>query len=330
MRKPIEALVWSLAVIAIGTAGHAATETKTAKTDSTKTDSAMTIPGGAEGKNLESITVQGEDRVRVQFDRPDLDLALDPTSAPGLDWNSTWTVLAPESFDFTGPLYARSVTERAPHAPEPWLDSFRDGPVARFTPNVSGVASWSLEVADSRGSDVAHFKGDGKPPKEITWDGRRADGNLARTDLTYSYVLNAMDKAGNKRSFVGNAFEIPPHMDQKGSDVTMTFAVPVNETSVPQALVNEAASRINESGSATRPVRVEVTAPTLSLSKSIASGIVSSLQPLLRGDQSRLSTATLVDAGGGERASVVIRTGNAPAPKAPAGKTSAKTSTKKK
>ncbi len=310
----IGAAAYAAAMILMGTTAHAAVEKKGAKPDSS-----MTIPAGTEGKTLESITVQGEDRVRVQFDRPPLDLDLDPTSAPGLDWDSMWTVLAPESFDFTGPLYARSATVRAPHAPEPWLDSFRRGAVARFRPDLKGVESWSLEVADSRGNKVTKFEGSGKPPKEITWDGRYANGEVARADLTYSYVLNAMDKAGNKRSFVGDAFEIPPHMDEDRTNVRMTFAVAVDATDVPEALVREAASRINDGGDATRPVRVEVTAPTIAISKSIADRIVHSLSPLLRGEPSRISAATLVDAGGAEQASVVIRTGSAPAT-APKGK----------
>ncbi len=277
-------------------------------------DSAMTLPGGSEGRTLDSITIEGEDRVRVQFQRPALDLALDPSTAPGLDWESLWAVLAPESFDFTGPLLARSAFVRAWYTPQPWFDSFRDGPVARFRPQVNGVESWSLEVADSRGGRVARFEGSGKPPKEITWDGTTADGGPARSDLTYSYALNAMDKAGNKRSFVGESFEIPPHLEEKGSNLRMSFAIALDAPSVPDSFVREAATRINESGTATRPVRVEVTAPTFASARAIADEIVASLKPLLRGDGTRITAATLVDAGGGERAAVVIQTGSAPAP----------------
>jgi hypothetical protein len=280
-------------------------------------DTAMTMPGGSEGKTMESITVEGEDRVRVQFQRPPLELTLDPSTAPGLDWESLMIVLAPESFDFTGPLLARSAFDRAWYTPQPWFAAFRSGPVARFRPQLSGVERWSLEVADSRGGRVAMFEGKGKPPTEIEWNGITTDGHPARTDLTYSYVLNAMDKAGNKRSFVGESFQIPPYLDEKGNDVRMSFAVSTDAASVPEAYVREAASRINEGGNANRAVRVEVTAPTFALAKSIADEIVNSLRPLLRGEDARVTTTTLVDAGAAERASVVIQTGATaqPAPK---------------
>jgi hypothetical protein len=280
-------------------------------------DSSTTLKAGAEGKNMDSITIEGEDRVRVRFERPPLDLALDPSTASGLDWESMWTVLAPNSFDFETPLMDRSAYDRAWYTPRPWLNTFSQGPVARFRPNVSGVEKWSFEIADSRGRTVKTFKGDGTPPKELSWDGRASDGSVARTDLTYSYVLNAMDKAGNKRSFVGDAFEIAPHIEQSAGEIRMTFAVGANGD-VPAEVVAEAASRINEAGGAAVPVHVDVVAPTLATAKAIAESIATGLRPLLRGEDTRVAMTTQVDSGGGERSSVVIRTGRGKP--APAGK----------
>jgi hypothetical protein len=274
-------------------------------------DSTMRIKAGAEGKNFNSITVQGEDRVRVQFDRPELKLEVDPATAPGLDWESVWAVLGADSYNFVDPLLARSAYDRSPYAPRPWLDSFRDGPVARFRPNVSGVEKWGLEVADSRGKTVARFQGNGKPPKEIAWDGTTTDGTPARSDLTYSYVLNASDKAGNKRSFVGDSFQLPPHIVESKDGVSMSFSVPVEsaQNRVPEAVVLEAATRLNHNALPTAPVRVEVTAPTFNMAKSIGDEVVAALQPHLYGESSRVAVTTKVDAGGAQLASVTIQTG---------------------
>ena len=309
-------IVWFGVACALSVAQSAnAADTRTKpeppkKTTATAPDSSMRIEAGAEGKNFNSITVQGEDRVRVQFDRPELKLEVDPASAPGLDWESVWTALGAESFDFVDPLLDRSVYERSPYAPRPWLDSFRDGPVARFRPELSGVETWGMEIADSRGKTVARFQGDGKPPKEIAWDGMTTDGKTARSDLTYSYVLNAADKAGNKRSFVGDAFTLPPHVTESKDGVSMSFPVPVESVQerVSESIVLEAATRLNHSTAPTVPVRVEVTAPSFNLSKSIADEVVAMLRPRLYGDASRITVVTEVDAGGAERASVTIRT----------------------
>ena len=271
-------------------------------------DSTMNIKAGAGGKDFKSITVEGEDRVRVQFERPPLDIAIDPASAPGLDWESIHDVLGAESFDLVEPVLARPVYERTPYAPRPWLDEFRTGPVARFRPEVSGVERWSLEVADSRGKTVARFGAEGKPPKEITWDGTTTDGSPARADLTYSYVLNASDKAGNKRSFVGNSFQVPPRVIDAKDGVGVSFSVSTEGTAgVSPALALEAASRLNQAGDPAKPVQVEVTAPTFQLAKSIAGDVVAALRPYLLGDPARIAIVTNVDAGGGELASVTIR-----------------------
>jgi hypothetical protein len=271
-------------------------------------DTTMNIKAGSGGKDFESITVEGEDRVRVQFERPTLDIAIDPASAPGLDWESVWEVLGAESFDFVNPMLERPVYERTPYAPSPWLDEFHTGPVARFRPEVSGVERWSLEVADSRGKTVARFGAEGKPPKEIAWDGTTADGSPARADLTYSYVLNASDKAGNKRTFVGDSFKVPPRVIESKDGVALSFSVAIESSAgVSPALALDAASRLNQLGDPAKPVQIEVTAPTFSLAKSIAADVAAALKPHLLGDPARVMIVTNVDAGGGEQASVTIR-----------------------
>ena len=302
-------------------AGTKGTKAETPKKGTTASpDSTMRIEAGAQGKTFNSITVEGEDRVRVNFDRPELKLDVDPASAPGLDWESVWAALGAESFNFVQPMLARSAFERTPYAPRPWLDSFRNGPVARFRPEVNGVEKWGLEVADSRGKTVARFQGDGKPPKEITWDGTTIDGGSARSDLTYSYVLNASDKAGNKRSFVGESFTIPPHVSADKNGVSMSFSVPVESVQdrVPDAVVLEAATRLNQNVAPNAPVKVEVTAPTFNLAKSIADEVVATLQPHIYGEPSRIAVTTNVDSGGAERASVTIRSQSGAAPAAAA------------
>lgn len=290
---------------------EATVKAEASKKETTATpDSTMRIKAGESGKQFNNITVEGEDRVRVNFDRPELKLDVDPSKAPGLDWQSVWAALGSDEFNFVDPVLSRSVYERSPYAPRPWLDSMNDGPVARFRPEVNGVEKWGLEVADSRGKTVARFQGNGKPPKEITWDGTTIDGGAARSDLTYSYVLNATDKAGNKRSFVGDSFQIPPHVAQNKEGMSMSFSVPVESATdrVPDAVVLEAATRLNQNVATNVPVKVEVTASTFNLAKSIADEVVATLQPHLYGEPARITVLTNVDTGGAERASVTIRT----------------------
>src|SRR5262249_26877882 len=56
-------------------------------------DSAYTLKGGSEGTVFKSLTVEGEDRIRFDIERPELQIDLDPSKAPGLDWGSARDVL---------------------------------------------------------------------------------------------------------------------------------------------------------------------------------------------------------------------------------------------
>jgi hypothetical protein len=111
-----------------------------------------------------------QDRVRVQFERPPLEIELDPASAPGLDWESVWDVLGAESFDVVSPVLERPVFERTPYAPRPWLDEFRTGPVARFKPDERGRAlvARSRQIRAERRWRASAGR---QAPKEIAWDG---------------------------------------------------------------------------------------------------------------------------------------------------------------
>src|SRR5207249_9291610 len=116
-----------------------------------------------------------------------------------------------------------SAKERSPYVAKPWLRRFATGPVARFRPEVTGAVRWRLLVADSRGQTVASFDGTGDPPKEIAWDGRTKSGALVTPGLTYSYVFEAYDRAGNKRNFVGPGFTVPAYRIQTAEGPVLTF-----------------------------------------------------------------------------------------------------------
>src|SRR6185295_19031092 len=104
-----------------------------------------------------------------------------------------------------------------------------------------------------------------KPPREIEWDGRIQGGGGAVPGLTYSHVLEAFDRAGNKRNFVGEGFEIPAYRLETPAGPVLAFtgqllaqsnvrgARPGGE---PPALLLEAASWINQDEAVTKPVRV--------------------------------------------------------------------------
>jgi hypothetical protein len=277
-------------------------------TASVTADSTVTrsIGGGEAGAVLESITVEGEDRVRIEFERPRLRIEIDPESAPGLEWDSMRSVLDPIHLGLIRPLIARSAFYRTQRIARPWLEAFRKGPVARFHPRLEDVERWSLAIADSRGRDVIAFSGEGQPPKMIEWDGIDASGNPVTPGLTYSYSTEATDAAGNTRNFVGDGFEVPPYAVGTGAAVVLLFAV---ESMYEDGMLLEAASRINQLEDASAPVIVEVTAATFAQGNAVAEEVLDALRPLLLGDPARLAATTRVEERESDHASIAIRAG---------------------
>ncbi|HEV8479656.1 MAG TPA: hypothetical protein VGR66_02585 [Candidatus Eisenbacteria bacterium] len=334
--KSTASLALVSAALLVSAPAHAATRAKSAKpkpqttvlaakpaATPAPTDSARVLKGGQEGTAFKSLTVEGEDKIQIQFERPALDLDLDPTKAPGLDWGTARDVLDRTVPDLTSPLLALSRQERSPYLGRPWLDRFRSGPVAAFHPDLKEVERWTLVIADSRGKTVASFAGKGAPPHDLVWDGRAKDGSTVVPGLTYSYVLEAFDRAGNKRNFVGEGFQVSTYRVDTPQGPVLAFSghdlaaaesggwsgdTP-GRASAPPMLVLEAASWLNQSASTKQAIRVTATARTFEQANGLAGSVARSLAPLLIGDPSRVQAVTDVQADAPAEGAVTIAPG---------------------
>jgi len=262
----------------------------------------MSLKGDQEGTAFRTLTVEGEDRVHFDIERPSLDLQVDPSTAPGLDWGSAHDVLDRTVPDGVAPLLAASTGSLTPYLARPWVRTYAVGDVARFHPQVDQVDRWRLVVADSRGETVRSFEGKGEPKKDIVWDGLSTDGVPASPGLTYSYVFEARDRAGNKRNFVGEGFELPAYRLATAKGPVLAFAAepaaPPTSTSrdsrTPSPYVLEAASWLNQLPE-TQPVQVTATARSFKQAKSLGDGIATALGSLLVGGPQRVQVQTKVE-----------------------------------
>ncbi len=278
--------------------------------------SGMTLKGGQDGTVLKDLTIEGEDMISVVFDRPELVLDLPLRKAPGLGWEDSW-----EKTDLFASLLGMTAFDGPECLARPWLSLFVSGKVAVFRPETGGASSWKLTLADSRGKIVRSYEGKGRPAGEIVWDGRTADGSPATPGLTYSFVMETTDRAGNIRTYVSEGFEIPPYMlveeretilvfsgdmisSRKSADIPKQTGAPgdfpsesrtsrVNRAT-PEPLLIEAASWLNQSGSAVSPVVVVTTARTAELAKYLAEYVSASIEKMLAGDPGRISFSARV------------------------------------
>ena len=274
-------------------------------------DSSYTIKGGKDRTDLKSLTVEGEDRVHIDIERPPLTLALDPSKVSGLVQGDARDVLDRVPPDLTSGYYASTSAERSPYTGRPWLRQFASGAVARFQPAVKGVQHWKLTVADSRGQAVRVYEGAGDPPKEIVWDGRGTNGASVTPGVTYSYVFEAKDKAGNKRNFVGDGFRVSAYRLDGPEGPTLVFSgreltIPVGGAAAlyggagasrpTAAILLEAASWLNQTPNVTRPIRVTATGRTMEQATSLAKQVSIALAANTIGDPARIQSVPEVAA----------------------------------
>lgn len=284
----------------------------------TAPDSTMSLEGKSDGTVFRSLTVQGENRVKISFARPDLAVDLDPSTAPGLTWGSPMDVLNRTVPDLTGPLLATSKAMPSPYGPRPWVTAYRTGPVAEFTFDMKDVHRWTLTVVDSRGTEVARFEGKKNPPERLAWDGRQLDGSPALPGLTYSYVLEAFDKAGNRRRFVGEGFGIDAYRLE--GDTGNRFLVSGDQwraaareaAPVPSTFLLETASWINRVAGPGEPVVVTATAGSYAEAVTLGDQVAAELRPLLPGDDVRVAVAAVAQPGAPAGGILDIGTGAAP------------------
>ena len=301
--KPAQPSVSSAAKPAADKSGASSTASTANATDSAKNAAPAdaeteTLPGGEEGTVFKSLTVTGEDLIRVEFDRPELRLDVDPRSAPGLDWGDSMDVLAESGVDVDAPLANLTTWQACPYRAMPWLSHYRAGAVARFHPQMKDVDRWWLTIADSRSDTLATFQGKGDPPKEIAWDGRARNGSLVAPGITCSYVLEAIDRAGNRRSFVGPGFDLPSYRVRTRDAEVLLFsgselgdiAALTDGAAVPAPILLETASWLNQIEPSGGPIEVHVSARSSDQARRLGDGIVAALTPRVIGDRNRVRT----------------------------------------
>lgn len=262
-------------------------------TPSAPTVADVVLKGGQDGSVFRSLTVEGENRVQIRFDRPELNIAIDPDQAPGLMLDDALDILDRTMPDLVTPFLLTSTALATPYAPRPWVVSFATGPVARFTPVMAGVASWKLQVVDSRGETAMVFAGRGNPAVEIPWDGMRLDGTPAPPGYTYSYLLEAWDDAGNQRRFVGDGFALPAYRRDLAAACEFLISGEQwlrsegrsNERSV---LAYEIAHWINLRCEPSVPLQVIATHRSAGEARGLAARVVRELAPLVGGDPDRI------------------------------------------
>ncbi|MCP4573788.1 MAG: hypothetical protein GY838_15625 [bacterium] len=258
----------------------------------------LSMSRDSDGEVLRSFTIEGEDRVSVAFDRPRIELDLAPRQAPGLGWQQSW-----EKVDVLPAVVGRTAAVREDRAGRPWLAEYAQDDVVVFTPEAPEMDTWRLTIVDSRGKPAVVREGTGAPPARLPWNGRRDDGTPAWPGLTYSYVMDTVDPAGNPRSVSGRGFDLPAYRLTGEDEDVMVFsgrAVVDHDPAAParhlpsEPLMIETASWLNQAPGLAAPIEIRATARSRDQARYLADLVRDALAPMVGGDPDRLGTAVKV------------------------------------
>jgi len=261
-------------------------------------DDPLPLSRDGEETQLRSFTVEGEDRISISFERPRIDLDLDARGAPGLGWKNSW-----DKVDVFPTVCAQSALTASQFTGRPWLREYAQDQVVVFNPQAPDLASWKLTVIDSRGKPAVVFAGEGTPPAQLAWDGRRTGGQPAWPGLIYSFVLETVDPAGNQRTTAGRGFDLPAYrLTGKDENVLVFSGKEIGQknhrsrgsTLSDLPLISETASWLNQASGLTAPIEIRTTARTTEQAQALAARVQQALAPLVCGDPARLVTKTLV------------------------------------
>src|SRR5438093_375181 len=150
-------------------------------------------------------------------------------------------------------------------------------------------------------------EGTGDPPKEIAWDGRTKSGALVTPGLTYSYVFEAHDRAGNKRSFVGQGFTVSayrsdtpagPVLAMSGRDLVpsevggTSYGPSLRASKESSPIFLEAAGWLNQSTQVREPIRMTVGARSMDQATMLGNRAFAALSGRVIGDPARMEMVT--------------------------------------
>jgi hypothetical protein len=240
---------------------------------------------GESGAALPEMVVEAENEVRQEIDKGTFAFELDAAAV-----DSFFTAMDTEA------LGVSPVSGLQPHLnnlellasdqpPHFWIPEMARTPVASFypgDPEGHEVKSWSLAVTDFRGSPFRTYRGGGRPPARLEWDGLGDNGEMLRVGYPYSYVFTVTDKGTNTYNHAGVSFRIPALDYRRDGDRVLEIAggelFERGETAPTEAgerWLVRAGDEIRQHPWS--PVRVIATAETLDLAEQRADGVAAFL-----------------------------------------------------
>ncbi|HPI03998.1 MAG TPA: hypothetical protein PKZ78_09190 [Candidatus Goldiibacteriota bacterium] len=155
---------------------------------------------GQGGDSGQEVVVKGQLKIKIQTDKPDMDIKTDINETAGkvIKTEESFLGMAPEDIKNVKLSLPDTVyEERADY--HPYFDFFEEAPIFNLALKKQNIEieKWTFKVTDLAGKTVKLIKGTGSLPEQFAWDGFDDEGYILRMNSGYTYRLYWIDKAGN-------------------------------------------------------------------------------------------------------------------------------------
>jgi hypothetical protein len=167
---------------------------------------------GESGAALPEMVVEAKNEVRQTIDKGSFEFVLDAAAVDSFYAAMDEEALAVSPVSGLQPHLNNLEPLRSDQPPHPWLPEIPSTPVASFyteEPEGHQTRQWQLTITDFRGSPCRTYRGKGRPPRQVAWDGRSDQGEMLRVGYPYSYVFTTTDKGTNTYNYAGESFRLP-------------------------------------------------------------------------------------------------------------------------
>ena len=165
---------------------------------------AAQTPTDADNQALEDVVVKGTYQLGAEKEKLPVILKADFSNLVELPERIHWSVVG---WQLGGGQTTLDLFEQ--RSSKPQLVRIIPAPAKVFHLNFKDLSSWKIDIFSSDGRNFRSLSGEGDPPKTVAWDGWGDDGSPLLPDEPYAYSFTAIDRAGNRRTFPGEAFSIP-------------------------------------------------------------------------------------------------------------------------
>jgi hypothetical protein len=256
---------------------------------------------GESGAALPEMVVEAENEVQQEIDKGTFEFELDATAVDSFFTAMDEEVLGVSPVSGLQPHLNNLEMLASDQPPHFWIPAMASTPVATFyptDPEGHKVKDWSLSVTDFRGSPFRTFKGSGRAPGRLDWDGLGDNSEMLQVGYPYSYVFTVTDKGTNTYNHAGVSFRIPALDYRQDGDRVLEIAggqlFVRNETELTRSgekWLVRASDEIRHHPYS--PVRVIVTAETLDLAAERADHVATFLASALILPREQVETDTV-------------------------------------